>query len=94
MGLNHQTMCLWAICMALQLVLFHVIILEQHNGVLVANRKKDGFDPNEDYSPPTNERTGDSVEEVETMRECPKVPKRMPLRLHLQWSTNLDFHIQ
>jgi hypothetical protein len=33
MGLNHQTMCLWAICMALQLVLLHVIILEQHEDV-------------------------------------------------------------
>jgi hypothetical protein len=36
MGLNHQTMyLLWAICMALELVLLHVIILEQHEDVKI-----------------------------------------------------------
>jgi hypothetical protein len=45
MGLNHQTMCLWAICMALQLVLLHVIILEQHEDVKIVFS----------FSQPTNE---------------------------------------
>jgi hypothetical protein len=35
MGLNHQTMCLWTICMALQLVLLHVINSEQHEDVKI-----------------------------------------------------------